>query len=176
MKRGKCVLDVKTDMIFFFLGNLRTPVLLHISIHKFPLQNIKISGVFTFQTWNYHFKLFNILTASKPYYNNWWTFTSSSIISMQVSQSGENIPWDHPFQKSFLRFPYFDVTVVLSFPLLYIVLHHLIFTNVYHCSLYRSSLHVHPEFSDEINYLHLAHSSVSYIFNFLHYSMLCTGG
>lgn len=69
----------------------------------------------------------------------------------------------------------FDVTVLSAFPLLYNVLHHSIFTNVHHFNLYRSSLYIHPEFSDGINYLSL---SLLYILlfltlcNFLQYLML----
>jgi len=55
-----------------------------------------------------------------------------------------------PVSKVF--FLVFDVTVVI-FPLLYKVLHHVIFTDVYHFNLYSSSLYIHPEFFDGINYL-----------------------
>jgi membrane-anchored protein YejM (alkaline phosphatase superfamily) len=157
-------------MIFFPLKYPNSSAL-HISIHNFPLSEHKKYVIFTFQTWNYHFKLFNILTASKPYYDNQWTSTSSSTSSKRCRVENKFHEITH------FCFQYFDVSVVLSFPLLYIVLHHLIFTNVYHCSLYRSSLHVHLEFSDEINYLRLAYSSVSYIFNVFIYSvLLCTEG
>ena len=160
---------------------------IHITI--FPLQSIKISSISPSRNWHYHPQLFNVPRASKCFKiaYNWLLLHLLPVVTHTHRQTHTHTHTHTHIHthmcrvgkifNEITRFKYFLLSFrcycTFAFPLLYKVLHHLIFTNVHHFSLYRSSLYIHPEFSDGINYL-LSVSLSHIFFCFLHYLTSCS--